>query len=96
MSQPALAVNGACAEPPPVRGTADTIVDLPTKAFGMLPNAIACDPDIDECALVVLAARLTYAGAWVMTRTWAQGLVRRGLAEHATGAALPCLWIGAS
>jgi hypothetical protein len=87
MSQPACAVNSACGKPPPVRGTADIIVDLPTKAFGILPNAIACDPDIDECALVILAARLTYTGTWVMRRSWAQDLVRRGLGEH-------CYWRG--
>jgi hypothetical protein len=87
MAHETCAVNGACAEPPRIRGTADTVVDLPTRAFGMLPNTIACAPEVDECALVMLGARLTYAGAWVMTRTWAQGLVRRGLGEH-------CYWRG--
>jgi hypothetical protein len=63
MAHETLAVNGTCGELPPIRGTADTLVDLPTRPFGILPNVIACAPDIDECALVMLAARLTYAGA---------------------------------
>jgi hypothetical protein len=85
MAHPTIAVNGPCGEPPPVPGTADTVVDLPISPFGMLPNAIACAPDIDECALVMLAARLTYGGDWVMTRAWAKRLVRQGLGEH-------CYW----
>src|SRR5262245_42192275 len=84
-------VNDSGEQAPPVRGTANTLVDLPTRAFGMLPNAIACDPDIDECALVMLAARLTYGGAWVMTRKWAKGLARKGLGEHCYWRALALL-----
>jgi hypothetical protein len=91
MAHPDVAVNGPCGEPPPIRGTAGTIVDLPTQPFGMLPNAIACAPDLDECALVMFAARLTYGGAWVMQRTWAQRLVRRGLGEHCYWRAMACL-----
>jgi hypothetical protein len=81
------AVNRAGAVSAPVCGTADAIVDMPSRAFGMLPNAIACDPDLNEGALVMLAARVTYGGAWVMTRNWAASLVRRGLGEH-------CYWRG--
>jgi hypothetical protein len=69
MAHSKIAVNGSCGQPPPIRGTADSVVDLPTRPFGTLPNSIACAPDIDECALVMLAARLTYGGTFVMQRT---------------------------
>jgi hypothetical protein len=79
MAQVARVVNGLGEAAPPDRGA------LPIFAsglFGMLPNAVACDPEIDECALVMLGARVTSGGRWLMTRTWALGLVRRGLAER--------------
>jgi hypothetical protein len=63
----------------------------PGGAFGKLPNAIACDPDIDECALVMVAARLTYGGRFVMQPGWAQKLVRRGLGERPYWRGLGCL-----
>ena len=91
MAHLARVVNDTGEQVPPVRGTANTLVGLPTRAFGMLPNAIACAPDIDECALVMLAARLTYGGTWVMTRTWAKGLARKGLGEHCYWRALALL-----
>ena len=83
MHAPPAESNGRSEPVPPyVRGTAGTIVDLPTRAFGMLPNSIAVDPTIEHGALVMIAARLTYAGSWVMTERATARLVRRGLARH--------------